>query len=95
MHTFIAFFLYFLKLICHLLHSSVAPSFAGIFPAFDQLVNEAAKYRFRSGGQFDCGGLVVRAPCGAVGHGGLYHSQVRPPCLTTGMEWEPQPHGWS
>eukprot|EP00667_Euglena_gracilis_P014016 EG_transcript_14495 len=46
-----------------------------IFPAFDQLVNEAAKYRFRSGGQFDCGGLVVRAPCGAVGHGGLYHSQ--------------------
>nr|XP_026496174.1 2-oxoisovalerate dehydrogenase subunit beta, mitochondrial [Vanessa tameamea] len=46
-----------------------------IFPAFDQLVNEAAKYRYRSGGQFDCGGLTVRAPCGAVGHGGLYHSQ--------------------
>lgn len=23
-----------------------------IFPAFDQIVNEAAKYRFRSGGQF-------------------------------------------
>eukprot|EP00793_Prasinoderma_coloniale_P001266 PRCOL_00005038-RA len=46
-----------------------------IFPAFDQLVNEAAKYRYRSGGQFDCGGLTVRAPCGAVGHGGHYHSQ--------------------
>jgi len=46
-----------------------------IFPAFDQLVNEAAKYRYRSGGLFDCGGLTVRAPCGAVGHGGLYHSQ--------------------
>ena len=46
-----------------------------IFPAFDQLVNEAAKYRFRSGGQFNCGGLTVRAPCSAVGHGGLYHSQ--------------------
>ncbi|XP_048007486.1 2-oxoisovalerate dehydrogenase subunit beta, mitochondrial [Leguminivora glycinivorella] len=46
-----------------------------IFPAFDQLVNEAAKYRYRSGGQFDCGGLTVRAPCAAVGHGGLYHSQ--------------------
>ncbi|CAK1546314.1 unnamed protein product [Leptosia nina] len=46
-----------------------------IFPAFDQLVNEAAKCRYRSGGQFDCGGLTVRAPCGAVGHGGLYHSQ--------------------
>ena len=93
-----------------------------IFPAFDQLVNEAAKYRYRSGGAFDCGGLTVRTPygeccwvvwlccvvvlcsvvlCGcvggahlvvwrtlnlnqknhqnqkqgAVGHGGLYHSQ--------------------
>lgn len=46
-----------------------------IFPAFDQLVNEAAKYRYRSGGQFDCGGLTVRAPWGAVGHGGHYHSQ--------------------
>jgi 2-oxoisovalerate dehydrogenase E1 component beta subunit len=37
-----------------------------IFPAFDQLVNEAAKYRYRSGDEFDCGGLTVRAPCGAV-----------------------------
>eukprot|EP01039_Chlorochromonas_danica_P002556 gene2556-2797_t len=46
-----------------------------IFPAFDQIVNEAAKFRFRSGNQFDCGGLTFRAPCGAVGHGGLYHSQ--------------------
>ncbi|RKP24644.1 thiamine diphosphate-binding protein [Syncephalis pseudoplumigaleata] len=47
-----------------------------IFPAFDQLVNEAAKYRYRSGGQFDCGGLTVRTPCSAVGHGGHYHSQT-------------------
>ncbi|XP_043802905.1 2-oxoisovalerate dehydrogenase subunit beta, mitochondrial [Apis laboriosa] len=46
-----------------------------IFPAFDQLVNEAAKMRYRSGGEFECGKLTVRAPCGAVGHGGLYHSQ--------------------
>ena len=46
-----------------------------IFPAFDQIVNEAAKARFRSGGLFDCGKLTFRAPCGAVGHGGLYHSQ--------------------
>jgi 2-oxoisovalerate dehydrogenase E1 component beta subunit len=46
-----------------------------IFPAFDQLVNEAAKYRYRSGGEFDVGGLTVRAPYGAVGHGGHYHSQ--------------------
>jgi 2-oxoisovalerate dehydrogenase E1 component beta subunit len=46
-----------------------------IFPAFDQLVNEAAKYRYRSGNLFDCGSLTVRAPCGAVGHGAHYHSQ--------------------
>ena len=46
-----------------------------IFPAIDQLTNEAAKYRYRSGSQFSCGGLTVRAPCGAVGHGGHYHSQ--------------------
>ncbi|KNC56327.1 2-oxoisovalerate dehydrogenase subunit beta [Thecamonas trahens ATCC 50062] len=46
-----------------------------IFPAFDQIVNEAAKYRYRSGGMFDVGGLTIRSPYGAVGHGGLYHSQ--------------------
>ncbi|ESO07175.1 hypothetical protein HELRODRAFT_98557 [Helobdella robusta] len=46
-----------------------------IFPAFDQIVNEAAKYRYRSGGQFDCGRLTIRSPCGAVGHGAVYHSQ--------------------
>lgn len=46
-----------------------------IFPAFDQIVNEAAKYRYRSGNLFDCGSLTIRAPCGAVGHGALYHSQ--------------------
>ncbi|RKP06089.1 thiamine diphosphate-binding protein [Thamnocephalis sphaerospora] len=58
-------------------HTAVAEiQFADyIFPAFDQLVNEAAKYRYRSGGQFDCGGLTVRTPCSAVGHGGHYHSQ--------------------
>lgn len=46
-----------------------------IFPAFDQIVNEAAKYRYRSGNMFNCGKLTFRAPCGAVGHGALYHSQ--------------------
>ncbi|SCV69238.1 BQ2448_2258 [Microbotryum intermedium] len=46
-----------------------------IFPAFDQIVNEAAKYRFRSGGQYNVGSLTFRSPCMAVGHGGLYHSQ--------------------
>lgn len=30
---------------------------------------------YRSGGLFDCGRLTVRTPCGAVGHGGHYHSQ--------------------
>ena len=38
-------------------------------------VNEAAKMRYRSGGEWDCGGLIIRAPCSAVGHGGHYHSQ--------------------
>ncbi|KAM7441793.1 hypothetical protein ABFA07_009195 [Porites harrisoni] len=46
-----------------------------IYPAFDQLVNEAAKFRYRSGNLFNCGSLTVRAPCGAVGHGAHYHSQ--------------------
>ena len=46
-----------------------------IFPAFDQIVNEAAKFRYRSGGKYDCGGLTFRGSYGAVGHGGLYHSQ--------------------
>lgn len=40
-----------------------------------QIVNEAAKCRYRSGNAFDCGSLTIRAPCGAVGHGALYHSQ--------------------
>ncbi len=40
-----------------------------------QVINEASKYRYRSGGLYDCGRLTVRAPYGAVGHGGHYHSQ--------------------
>ena len=40
-----------------------------------QIVNEAAKYRYRSGGEFDVGRLTIRSPYGAVGHGGHYHSQ--------------------
>lgn len=46
-----------------------------IWPMFDQILNEAAKYRYRSGGQYPLGGLTIRAPCSAVGHGALYHSQ--------------------
>lgn len=47
-----------------------------VYPGFDQLVNEAAKFRFREGDTgFHAGGMVVRMPCGAVGHGAMYHSQ--------------------
>jgi 2-oxoisovalerate dehydrogenase E1 component beta subunit len=47
-----------------------------VFPAFDQLVNEAAKFRYREGSTGgNVGGLVVRMPCGSIGHGALYHSQ--------------------
>ncbi|CAI6331957.1 unnamed protein product [Periconia digitata] len=47
-----------------------------VYPAFDQIVNEAAKYRYRSGSSgVNCGGLVIRMPSGGVGHGALYHSQ--------------------
>jgi pyruvate dehydrogenase E1 component beta subunit len=45
-----------------------------IYPAFDQLVNEAAKYRYRSGGEFPCP-MVVRVPVGGGVRGGHYHSQ--------------------
>jgi 2-oxoisovalerate dehydrogenase E1 component beta subunit len=34
-----------------------------------------AKFRYRSGNQWNSGGVTIRSPCGAVGHGGHYHSQ--------------------
>ncbi|BCV49479.1 alpha-ketoacid dehydrogenase subunit beta [Shewanella algae] len=46
-----------------------------IFPAFDQIVNEAAKFRYRSGNEFDVGGLTFRTPYGGGIAGGHYHSQ--------------------
>ncbi|MFB9885704.1 alpha-ketoacid dehydrogenase subunit beta [Balneatrix alpica] len=46
-----------------------------IFPAFDQIVNESAKYRYRSGNQFNVGSLTIRTPYGGGINGGLYHSQ--------------------
>ncbi len=46
-----------------------------IFPAFDQIVNEAAKFRYRSGDLFNVGGLTIRTPYGGGIAGGLYHSQ--------------------
>lgn len=43
-----------------------------IAPAFDLLVNFAAKLRYRTG----CGAqIVVRGPCGGGGRGGPFHSQ--------------------
>lgn len=45
-----------------------------VFPAYDQIVNELAKMRYRTGGQYSCP-LVVRMPYGGGIHGGLYHSQ--------------------
>ena len=43
-----------------------------VYPAFDQFVNEAAKWRYREGTTGgNVGGLVVRMPCGSVGHGAL------------------------
>lgn len=46
-----------------------------IFPAFDQIVNETAKYRYRSGNLFNVGGLTIRSPYGGGISGGHYHSQ--------------------
>jgi len=43
-------------------------------PAFEQIVDEAARIRYRSNGAFGVP-LVIRMPWGAGIHGGLYHSQ--------------------
>ncbi|HWM84928.1 MAG TPA: alpha-ketoacid dehydrogenase subunit beta [Kofleriaceae bacterium] len=45
-----------------------------IYPAFDQIVNELAKFRYRSGGQYPCP-VVIRTPYGGGIRGGHYHSQ--------------------
>ncbi|MCP5059232.1 MAG: alpha-ketoacid dehydrogenase subunit beta [bacterium] len=45
-----------------------------IFPAFDQIVNELAKYRYRSGGQY-APRVMIRTPYGGGIRGGHYHSQ--------------------
>ena len=45
-----------------------------IFPAYDQIVNELAKYRYRSGGQYGCP-MTIRTPVGGGIRGGHYHSQ--------------------
>ena len=49
--------------------------FAGfIHPAFNQIVNEAARIHYRSCGEWQVP-LVIRAPYGGGTGGGLYHSQ--------------------
>lgn len=45
-----------------------------IHPAFNQIVNEAAKFYYRSNGQWRVP-LVIRSPYGGGISGGLYHSQ--------------------
>lgn len=45
-----------------------------IYPAADQLISEAARLRYRSGGEFTAP-LTVRAPCGGGIYGGQTHSQ--------------------
>src|SRR5690625_6623490 len=45
-----------------------------VFPGFDQLVSQAAKLRYRSGGEFSAP-MVVRMPAGGGVAGGHHHSQ--------------------
>lgn len=45
-----------------------------IFPAVNQIVQEAARIRYRSNGTFGVP-MVIRAPYGGGIHGALYHSQ--------------------
>jgi 2-oxoisovalerate dehydrogenase E1 component beta subunit len=45
-----------------------------IFPGFNQLVEEAARIRYRSNGAFGLP-MTIRAPYGGGVHGALYHSQ--------------------
>jgi pyruvate dehydrogenase E1 component beta subunit len=45
-----------------------------IYSAMDQIINQMAKIRYRSGGEYECP-MVLRTPYGAGVKGGLYHSQ--------------------
>ena len=45
-----------------------------IYPALDQIVNELAKMRYRSGGEYPAP-VVIRTPVGGGIKGGHYHSQ--------------------
>ena len=58
-----------------------------IYPAFDQIVSEAAKMRYRSGGEYTCP-MVIRSPYGGGIRGGHYHSQSSEAyfCHTPGLK---------
>src|SRR5438309_765511 len=58
-----------------------------IYPAFDQIVSEAAKMRYRSGGQFTVP-MTIRTPFGGGIRGGHYHSQSSEAyfCHTPGLK---------
>ncbi|MGA8710706.1 MAG: alpha-ketoacid dehydrogenase subunit beta [Thermoplasmata archaeon] len=58
-----------------------------IYPAFDQIVSELAKFRYRSGGQYPAH-VVIRTPYGGGIKGGLYHSQSTEAyfCHTAGIK---------
>ncbi len=58
-----------------------------IFPAYDQIVSELAKFRWRSGGHYSCP-VVIRTPYGGGIKGGLYHSQSAEAyfCHTPGLK---------
>lgn len=45
-----------------------------IYPAFDQIVSEAARLRYRSGGDY-WAPITIRTPCGGGIRGGQTHSQ--------------------
>ena len=45
-----------------------------VYPAVDQIINELAKFRYRSGGEYPAP-VVVRMPVGGGIKGGHYHSQ--------------------
>src|SRR3989475_337812 len=58
-----------------------------IYPGFDQIVSEAAKMRYRSGGQFSVP-MTIRTPFGGGIRGGHYHSQSTEAyfCHTPGLK---------
>lgn len=52
-----------------------------IYPAYDQIVSELAKLRYRSNGMFTAP-VTIRSPCGGGIRGGQTHSQSPEACFT-------------